>query len=307
MPTPPPLPPRLQLRPFHVREAADLGVPDARLRRRDLDAPFRGIRSSRALATVEDRCAAYLQLLGDHWFSHATAARLWGFWLPRRLELETELHVTSAWPGREPRMRGVVGHRVTPQDVSLALLRGMRVTSPADTWCALAASLSVDELIAAGDGAIRRQQPTSTLEQLREASIRYGRRRGAAAVAKALPQLRSGADSAKEVALRLLLIRAGLPEPVVNLRITDTSGDLFGDLAYPSWLVLVEYDGRHHLLPRQAAADILRLERLQRAGWTVVRVVFEHLDDPTDVVSRVARALAHHGWRPRRSKLHLLR
>lgn len=305
MPTPPPLPRPLEQLPFHVSEATRYDVPSARLRRRDLISPFRGIRTARPVETLEDRCLAYLPLLNGRWFSHSTAALLWGMWLPGHLG--KDIHVSARWPSREPRTAGVIGHRVSEEIASVGMVRGMPVASPAQCWCSLGPMLTLDELIVAGESVLRRQSPLAALEDLRSTRIRYGSRRGASQLDRALGQLRGRADSAKEVQLRLLLVRAGLPEPRVNLLIVDGEGEMFGDLAYPDWSTLVEYDGRQHLLPRQAAADILRHERLSRSGWTLVRVVQEHLDAPDRVAKRVARALADHGWRPPRSKLHLLR
>ncbi len=308
MPRPAPLPPPLDALPFRIREAAEHNVPPARLRRSDLGIPFRGIRTPRPLVTTEDRCLAYLPRLQEsQWFSHSSAATLWGMWLPSRFHRDSTIHVSSAWPAREPRMRGVVGHRVAADSVRLAVLRGMPVLSPLDCWTALSTALSVDELVIAGDSLLRRQAPLATVDDLLDARARHGQRRGAGSLARAFPLLRGRTDSAREVALRLLLVRSGLPEPAVNLSIRDAIGELFGDLAYPEWSVLVEYDGRHHLTDEQAAADILRHERLAAAGWTVVRVVNVHFSDPERIVLRVARALANAGWCPPRSKLQLSR
>ena len=305
---PPPLPPPFGSLPFHVQEAYDAGVPPARLRRADLAAPFRGIRAPRPLSTTEERCLAYLPLLGERrWFSHATAALLWGMWLPKRLQTDDRVHVSAASPTREPRTRGVIGHRVAASSVAIDMVRGLPVASAAHSWCELSDVLTLDELVIAGDSLLRRREPIADLEEVSEAMRRFGRRRGAALLGRAYPLLRSRADSPREVTVRLLLARAGLPEPVVNLPILDARGLLFGDLGYPEWRTIVEYDGGHHLRYSQVAADILRLERLSEGGWTVVRVVNDHLADPEQVVRRVARALAANGWRPTRSKLHLLR
>jgi hypothetical protein len=60
--------------------------------------------------------------------------------------------------------------------------------------------------------------------------------------------LRPGAESRPETLLRLLLGRAGLPEPEVNVDIRDDSGRFLGraDLVYPPWRTIVEYDGDQH-------------------------------------------------------------
>src|SRR5690606_31302738 len=88
-----------------------LGVTDDRLRASDLVAPFHGVRTMAAPATVRERCAAYAARMAPaHAFSHATAAALYGIPLPWRLERDHRLHVTASSPAYPPQARGVVGH-----------------------------------------------------------------------------------------------------------------------------------------------------------------------------------------------------
>jgi len=99
--------------------------------------------------------------------------------------------------------------------------------------------------------------------------------------------------------LRLLLVRARLPEPDIN-RMVSAPGERvrFGDLVYWEWRVVVEYDGEHHRRnERQYAADVARLEELARAGWTVIRVLRSHFADEAAIIARVVRALSDRGWR----------
>jgi hypothetical protein len=190
------------------------------------------------------------------------------------------------------------------------MLRGLPVTSPVDTWRQLSAELTIDELIEAGDSLVRRHAPLATLAELGQAVERHAGRRGAANLARALPHVRADADSPRETRVRLLLVRAGLPEPAVNLVVSRPGAPKtrFGDLVYSEWRVIVEYDGQHHRSdPARYAVDVLRLEELAHDRWTVVRVLAEHLADPRSVVLRVEAALRSAGWRPSRSKLQQLR
>jgi hypothetical protein len=192
-------------------------------------------------------------------------------------------------------MRGVIGHQLQGARVELDVVDGLPLTTPAETWRHLAAILSIDELIVAGDGLVRRKDPLVTPPQLRRAVARHRGRRGAKQLRSALGQICSGTDSPRETTLRLLLVRSGLPEPEVNSVIVLTDGEpTHGDLVYREQRVLVEYDGRHHATdPRQFALDVLRHESLATSGWTIIRVLAAHLDaDPADVVDRVRRALA---------------
>ncbi len=78
-----------------------------------------------------------------------------------------------------------------------------------------------------------------------------------------------------ESLLRHLLLRAGVPEPVINADVFDSHGGWIArpDLSYPNRQIAIEYDGRHHLHDRrQWEDDIARRHNLEDEGW-VVRVV----------------------------------
>jgi very-short-patch-repair endonuclease len=97
-----------------------------------------------------------------------------------------------------------------------------------------------------------------------------------------------------ETLLRLLLVRAGLPEPLLNPEVAVGGGVLHPDLVYPQWGVVLEYEGdQHRTDPRQWRHDIWRREALESAGWRVVRV---HRDDvlaePQAFLARLCRILA---------------
>lgn len=303
---PPPLPPEFRAEAFSVADAARAGVPAARLRRADLLAPHRGIRVAVEPRTGVERAFAYVPNLREgQAFSHVSAALLWGMWLPKRLQSDTFVDVLALAPRDRPVAARVRGHR--GMNEPLAFARGLPVTSAPRTWVHLAPLLSLDELVAAGDSLIRRQSPLAALDELTRA-IRLGER-GAVLARRAAALLRAGADSAKETEVRLLLGRARLPEPEVNGEIVTRSGfSTHGDLVFRGWNVLTEYDGKQHRVTRrQFERDVLRLEELARDGWTVIRVLDVHLDDPLSVVERVATALRDRGWRGRLSRGEFLR
>jgi very-short-patch-repair endonuclease len=305
MPTPLPLPPEFSAVPFSVAEARAAEIPYARLRRADLHSPFRGIRAVERPMTAVDRCVAYAaKLRQGQVFSHASAAALWGMWLPRRLEDDPMVHVLALDPAERPRAEGVRGHR--SDGIGLGMPRGMPATSAADTWLQLGSTLNLAELIAAGDSLLRRDSALSSLEEL-AALVGSGSPRGVTIARKALPLLRAGSDSARESQIRLLLRRARLPESEVNGLITLRDGRVtHGDLVLRDWKVLVEYDGiQHRVTAHQFAIDVRRLEDLAAAGWTVIRVLSIHMDDAADVVRRVVVALRNRGWRGRPSRRQL--
>ncbi|WP_054686423.1 endonuclease domain-containing protein [Microbacterium sp. No. 7] len=66
------------------------------------------------------------------------------------------------------------------------------------------------------------------------------------------------------------------------------------DLAYLAQKLAIEYEGDHHRTDAgQWAKDVDRIERLQAAGWRVIRVTRADLDDrPHQTIARVRNALA---------------
>lgn len=284
---------------FTVREARALGVARDRLTALDLRAPFHGVRArvDTAADDVLARCRIYEpRLTSAQFFSHTTAAALWG--LPLPTVDSTSLHVSTRPPGREPRTRGVRGHRLDLPIEHLTLRHGLPVPTPAETWAQLGALHRVDDLVAVGDAILTRR--LAERADLEEAAQRLARR-GMSGFREALPLLRAGAESPRETIVRLILERAGLPEPELNRDLRDEEGRFVArlDLAYPAYRVAVEYDGRQHAELAQFRRDADRWPAIAAQGWLLVRVVDHHLEDPTrSVVAPVDRALRSRGWRP---------
>ena len=277
-------------------------MPDKRLRAGDLEIPFSGVRTpARRGATLLDRCAAYAQRMRPcEVFTHRTAAILHG--LPVRPPVDGRLDVGAFTPNGLPRAAGVRGHRVRAGDVRVVTLRGLRVVSAVDAWCQLAAQLSVRELVIVGDALVRRNHPIATLAELRAAVARHVGRRGHRALTEAMELVRPRTDSPAETELRLDVVAHGLPEPQVNVDIFDHRGRriAIGDLAYPEFRVLAEYDGEQHRTDdTQYARDVDRLDDLARAGWRVVRVNRSHRGiRRTARLERLREALIAAGWTP---------
>ncbi len=226
-------------------------------------------------------------------FSHLTAAVLHRFPLRTGRLDPSVLHVTTYADNARRRRKGLQVHPM-PRDERRVKVKGMMATHPVDTWCALSAILSIDELIVIGDHLVRRQHPDATMDDLRRAVARYAGRHGAKKLRLALELVRPRTDSPKETELRLTLVRGGLPEPAVNVPVRDGAGRhiKLGDLVYEDERVLVEYDGEQHRTdPAQYAKDARDLERAQAAGWRTIRI---RRDDrvPAAIVARVRAALS---------------
>lgn len=212
------------------------------------------------------------------------------------------LHVTAIYPNRAPRIAGVVGHQSLTDSCFVTLRPGVRVSTVADTWVALASTLSLDELVIAGDSTVRRKSPLTTLDALVAAVTRAEGTRGVRRARDALALVRPRTDSVKESELRLMIVRYGLPEPIVNFEIRNQFGAFvgFGDLAYPQFKVLVEYDGGHHREDeKQFNRDINRLDDIMELDWRVIRVNKSHVDNrAVGRLAKIRSALIERGWTP---------
>jgi hypothetical protein len=270
----------------------------------DLARPYRGIRSgpldpADPLAHVR----AYLpHLSGEQFFSHTSAALLHGLPLPLRLAQDPRVHVSTHLAGLRHGGRGVVGHHVQRDRVRIVEVWGVPVTSPVDTWCQMSTLVPLDGLIEVGDALVRRKQPLATMAELRTGVLRYTGQRGAKKLREAFESVRPRTDSAKETATRLVIVRAGLPEPEVNGEILDGFGLKIatGDLVFREYKVLVEYDGEQHRSDEeQYHWDVDRLDAIMEAGWRVIRINKSHLRaSPSPALRKITTALMAAGWRP---------
>jgi hypothetical protein len=309
-----PLPDDIDGRAFTVREARSAGVTAHRLRADDLRAPHRAVRVPGFVEeTFEQRCLAVATVLApDQFFTHTTAARLWGVPLPSRSESEL-LHVASSAPRRAPRMRGVVGHQIRDRRVRVLQHQGLRVIDPASCWLQLCDRLDHLGLVAAADHLVCRphfaQPPHGrpftermALARRLEAYRGRGRRNGLLA----LERSRDGVASLQETRLRLLLVDAGLPEPVTDFHLDAADGhpEAWLDLYYPGLRLAVEYDGQQHRTDdRQYARDVVRLGSLYDRGFSLVRLDRTALaGDGSPAVAAVRSRMHRLGW-PKRQAL----
>jgi hypothetical protein len=305
MPRRSPLPSELPAR-FSVAQALALGVSASRLNRRDIRRPFHGVRATedRADRTLVQACFDYAPRLASwQFFSHETVFGLIGGPTPEWPYLPG-LHVSAHRPAREPRTTGVIGHRLQVRPPATLLLpNGLPIEHPVRAWRQTGTLWGLDDLIAAADFLIadRGRRPITTLEHLLAEVDEMGDVRNGI-LRRALMQVRAGVRSPRETRLRLLLVRAGLPEPDINLSLRDHRGFAVVelDLAYPRWKVAPEYDGRVHAEDaKQFAKDADRWDLIRSLGWDHVRILNHHMrDGGRPAVAKVRDALIRAGWRP---------
>lgn len=321
---PTPLPPSLPWRVFTRAEAVVAGVPTARLRRSDLRVLRRGLYARAGVPISElDIAAAVCRTDPDAVIVGLTAARARAMPLPKAL---------AWWGPRRPVRIAIPGGRrgsdrvvrwhdlvLPPEHVEtrpwrlppeangapLPIVR-LRISTRARTWRDLAVRLDHSALVAVADHLVRRPRaefengrtdPWCTLEELR--AMCTGRH--AAALRRALGQVRIGADSPRETLLRLAFDRAGLPEPELNVPLIGDDGVARHDpdFQWPRYRVCAEYEGRHHSEDAQLERDIRRARRVREAGWVEVRLYDRDTDDGcAEAIRLVRQELAARGWRP---------
>jgi hypothetical protein len=229
-------------------------------------------------------------------FSHVTAAILHGMRLPRGAQQNPILHVMTEGGARSLRVKGVAGHVGRSETV---LLNGLRLATPLAAWCQLGGTFSIEDLVIAGDGLVARKHPVVSMSQMLDAVDARKGSRGYSKLKEAIAFVRPNTDSAPESALRLLVVRAGLPEPMVNVPIRNREGKVtaHADLAFPEFSIVLEYDGdQHRTDAQQYYIDIDRLQRIMREGWHVIRVNRRHMQDKQQVARLVREALSDAGW-----------
>jgi hypothetical protein len=266
---------------FSRVEALDAGLPECALRRQAIERIGRGMfavtgpeRSAIAVAR------AVARLHDGAWVSHVTAALIHGLLLPDKLDTTTP-HVSRPAPASRPRGAGVRGHRAHLHDGELIEIDGVKVSTPARAWLELASLLSLDDLISVGAQLVRiprqafegRSEPHATTAALLELVERHPRMPGVKRARAALALIRVGSDSPMETKVRLALVRAGLPEPELQIALDPT--DKYtqrADLGYRDGRIAIQYDGAVHLTTEQQTRDNRRDTAFNMAGWRYIKV-----------------------------------
>ncbi|MGD7733475.1 hypothetical protein ACQCX5_11015 [Propionibacteriaceae bacterium G57] len=163
--------------------------------------------------------------------------------------------------------------------VSAAIQAGVPahpVTTGVSTWVDLAESLALDDLVTAGDWLLR-PKSALTADDLR-AGLRGGGR-GVRRAREALGLIRPGSASVSETLTRLLLVRAGLPEPELNVDLVTESGWVATvDFYWRGWRFAMDYDGRHHReRVKQMDYDLDRARLIRATGIGFEQVTAKHL------------------------------
>lgn len=312
---------------FSVAQALSADVSRRRLRAKDLEAPFHGVRRvlracqppgededteplavDRATrARVLDAACAYASVMPrGSFFCGRTAAVILG----APIDHGEDLEVAVISPRRAPRGRGISGRRIAARLVTTRDHEGLPVSSPASTWAMLCQSSTERQLIILGDALVRiprdefghphPERSLATPAQLRAALDAGPRPPGTARLASAFGRIRIGSASPLETEFRLDAETQHLPEAILDAEIRREDGRLLGisEFVYPRFRTVVEIEGDHHRTSRkQWDRDLAKYRAYADAGWEVVRLTSRNIrGDSPDAVSIVRRVLLRRGW-----------
>lgn len=303
-----PLPSHLQQTAFTLEDGRKAGLSRGRLRNDTVMRTGRSIRSPKDMQLdFPARLRPYTRINESSYASHASAAIIWDFPDSDGGYPEEPIHLTRPSGAARIRRSNIVCHRARVHPDEVRQLDGIFLTSRARTWLDLAECSDLDLLVVIADHLLRiprqrfesRRKPYSTLGELTLLIERHPGKSGIRLARQALGLARVGADSPPETRLRLALVRAGLPEPLLNCPIVDETGKLWHspDMSYPKYRLAIEYEGEPHTAPLQVRRDIRRAENVAAARWDEIRISGDHmLCGAREAVAKIRTGLIGKGW-----------
>jgi very-short-patch-repair endonuclease len=282
------IPEELGTGPFTRSRARQLGVTDRQLDGCRFTRVYPGVYrlTSHAMTEADWVSAARLTLPDDAHLTGLTRIRSLG------------LDFGPFWP-----MRFVIGRDYHAVLDGIFLHRTRRLPPTADAgvvaeaaFIAYCARARVIDAVKVGDWLVHRGHLTA--ESLTALALADPWRDGAVEALWMVEHLDGASRSLPESEMRSILSFAGLPEARVNDPV-NVGEDVvvIGDLVYPRWRTVVEYEGSHHQRDRdQYVRDLDRYELLRGAGHRYVQVTRERLDHPRTLVGRIYRELLAAGY-----------
>jgi hypothetical protein len=283
-----------KVRPGHLFRKSDglaAGLTESELRGPRFRAVFHGVYLSAdvTLSPALRAKAALCPFPDSAWASHASAARIRGVPIPT---LPDE-HVTVLRAEDRRRRTGIICH--LRDGGRIVVVDGVRASSGPQLFVGPAELLGLVDLVIVGDFLVRfrKVKPATLLAFCADSTLP-----GADHARRAAAYVRERVDSPM-ARLRMLLVLAGLPEPRVNISVTDAHGLPIRkyDLSYPSVKVAVEYDGRHHVeREEQWESDLDRREASDDDEWRILVITSKGIfDNPQRTLDRVTRLLRRRG------------
>jgi hypothetical protein len=281
------IPDDLRRRPFHRSEALAAGITPRVLEGVRFVRIHQGVYRHRdhVMSFDDSLAAARLALPGHAYPTGVTRLQLLGLDVgsrsPLRFVVQGDLHLA---------LEGVFLHRT----VKLPPVDDVGVT-PAAAFVAYAHRATTIDVIAVGDWLIHRGYVDA--DELRALVTAEEWRDGAREVAWILEHLTPDARSLPESRVRAMSAFAGLPGPAPNGTIELGDITLHGDLWYPAYSFVVEYEGEQHQRERgQYLSDIDRYTLYRRHRLGYLQATRELVRVPRSLVRRVHEGLVEGGY-----------
>ncbi len=206
------------------------------------------------------------------------------------------LHVSAHRPAREPRTRGVVGHRLQTREPAIETgPEGMPIENAFAHGGSAAGCRRLDDLVAGADALLAGRRPLAAAATWMSRSPAWGMSGAASSGGRSLSP--AGREVTRETHLRSSSRATDFRSPGQRGHLLD-SGEFVAeiDLTFEAWRVAVEYDG-----PRarggSAAVCSGRGSRaaIRDAGWDHVRILSPHLRGDGAAAASLVRAGAQSG------------
>ncbi len=250
-------------------------------------------------AHVEQRRVVLARIRAVHadrrspsWFSHTSAALLWGCDL---LAVPDQVHLVQHSRPHSHGDPAVVRHHGAPPIADRAEVDRLPVTGLARTTVDCARLLHREDGLVIADSALRIGADPA---RIRELLAEGAGQRGVVRAREVLAFADGRAESPGETLTRWRLHREGLPAPALQVPVTTSAGRFRADLGWPGARLLLEFDGfvKYGGGGARAAAEAVfaekrRQDALEEAGWRVLRVTWTDLRAPATLARRVRAAL----------------
>jgi hypothetical protein len=238
--------------------------------------------------------AADVRLSGAFWFSHATAAALWGCWTWKHDGLVhlTQLRNPAVRREMEPTVRR---HWTILPRRDQTSVSGVQVTSLERTAVDCARALRPGPALVVLDAALRKGADRRLMARIVEESRG---KRGVRQARELLPLAVATSESPGESIVRWVALDAGLRPPVTAIPVVTDIGKFWVDLGWEDLKIGIEFDGEEKYSGKYGdPVEVRRRERerqaaLERAGWIILRFRWDDFLDLDAIAEEVRRALA---------------
>lgn len=260
---------------LHRRNLLAEGYVDSEIRRRircgDLRPVRRGSYAAPGLPRrPEDRHllqvrAALREVAAGSVASHVSAATVYR--LPVWEVPLARVHLTRNRRSGARIAPGLHLHAAPLEPWEVVEIDGVLVTSVARMVADIGRTAGFEQTVVIADAALFRELVTP--EQITQALDAASGRPGVPAARRALGFARGGGQSVGESRSRVAMLRAGLPEPVLQWEVRSAGGVVLGhaDFGWPRFRTFGEFDGEvkygRLLRPGQSAGDAVYAEKLR--------------------------------------------